>query len=305
VKLPQRVLEVRNSSWGMGAGMQVAALVTLLAVPWSQLRRWLADPLWSLPWLVAFFGSLALAWWMLVTCARDPGYLAPTVAGPEDEESQEAGQVQREPSEQGELGTGEEGPGARPPPINVPLHWCNTCQLVQPRRTKHCKECGLCVRTFDHHCFWIGGCVGEFNYRHFYGMLVYWSCMLVWHWQLLRTCGDRRTVNPFVWLAKNWWVVLLHLGLLVHIVVIGGLWIYHTYLIITAQTTWEHLCRSDIDYLKPFPRTVLPFSRGLRANVAGFLRRRRGAQPQEWTFTWQPGEPIPFNVFENDYWSCF
>lgn len=36
------------------------------------------------------------------------------------------------------------------------LHFCNTCQVYQPFRTKHCNQCQKCVRTYDHHCCWIG-----------------------------------------------------------------------------------------------------------------------------------------------------
>merc|ERR1712217_218112 len=105
--------------------------------------------------------------------------------------------------------------------------------------------------------------------------------------------------------SRNWWVAFALLVLALYIVMVVGLLVYHAYLIVTAQTTWEHLCRQDIDYLKPFPRTVFPFSSGGSwANAVAFLGRDRRWHPKEWQFTWQPGQPIPFNIFENDYWSC-
>ncbi len=46
------------------------------------------------------------------------------------------------------------------------LRWCNYCEIYQPIRSKHCRDCGRCVRTHDHHCPWIGTCVGERNRKY-------------------------------------------------------------------------------------------------------------------------------------------
>lgn len=47
--------------------------------------------------------------------------------------------------------------------LDLYKHFCPTCNVDQPIRTKHCKDCGVCVATFDHHCIWAGNCVGEYN----------------------------------------------------------------------------------------------------------------------------------------------
>mmetsp|Transcript_88656 Transcript_88656/g.275620 ORF Transcript_88656/g.275620 Transcript_88656/m.275620 type:complete len:372 (+) Transcript_88656:156-1271(+) len=330
IALPERVVEVRNTSWGSLALFQALELAAFLSIPWSEPRRWLRELPYSLPWLLAFAGSLAWAWWLAVTCAQDPGYLAPVLAGPEaagekaaDGAVDDAESQRRKPEEAAEGAEAEDPERQRSSPeaaprtgreeleagaaggeIEVPLHWCETCHLLQPRRTKHCKECGYCVRTLDHHCFWLGGCIGEFNYRHFVYMLAVWTVVLVWHERLLLTCGDRRVSDPITWCLRSWYAVLLLLGNLMHLGLVGGLLVYHAYLIATAQTTWEHLSREDIDYLRAFPRTVFPFSRGSCANFKAFTQRGRGSPPQEWRFTWRPGQPVPFNIFENKYWSC-
>ena len=37
-----------------------------------------------------------------------------------------------------------------------PKHYCNTCQIEQEYRTRHCHKCEKCIYKYDHHCFWIG-----------------------------------------------------------------------------------------------------------------------------------------------------
>ncbi len=41
--------------------------------------------------------------------------------------------------------------------------FCELCGVRQPRRCKHCHDCGRCVAVFDHHCAWLGNCVGARN----------------------------------------------------------------------------------------------------------------------------------------------
>ena len=46
--------------------------------------------------------------------------------------------------------------------------WCAVCELWQPRRATHCKDCDCCVEEFDHHCPWMGKCVAKGNLMPFY-----------------------------------------------------------------------------------------------------------------------------------------
>ena len=48
-----------------------------------------------------------------------------------------------------------------------PDNICETCQIIKPARSKHCKICDLCVEKLDHHCVWLNQCVGRKNYKWF------------------------------------------------------------------------------------------------------------------------------------------
>ena len=38
----------------------------------------------------------------------------------------------------------------------VERRYCTACNLEQPFRAKHCKDCNKCVAQYDHHCPWLG-----------------------------------------------------------------------------------------------------------------------------------------------------
>ena len=45
--------------------------------------------------------------------------------------------------------------------------YCHVCNTWKPERTRHCKQCKMCVAKYDHHCPWIGSCVGYHNFKYF------------------------------------------------------------------------------------------------------------------------------------------
>eukprot|EP00397_Hematodinium_sp_SG-2012_P017251 GEMP01017632.1.p1 GENE.GEMP01017632.1~~GEMP01017632.1.p1 ORF type:complete len:316 (+),score=46.15 GEMP01017632.1:54-1001(+) len=185
---------------------------------------------------------------------------------------------------------------------NVPLRYCQYCNMYQPRRTRHCKQCEKCILTFDHHCFWIGGCVGERNTCAFIQMLFLLSIALTWYYPLLGSTFVN-TNDPFDYLYVNAPRFLIALILFGFWMMVIGLFFYHMFLAFTAQTTWENIRRRSIDYLRDFPREVLPFSNGALDNLQELCCREQEGYIK-WKYTWVHGDAIPFSWFENEYWSC-
>ncbi len=178
--------------------------------------------------------------------------------------------------------------------LDAPSKYCERCRFVQPLRARHCRECGRCVARFDHHCFWVNTCIGEWNHLRFLAFMTVESVLGLWTICILYSCFPKRTAhggavagqdrsepahaNEFVnrntfgdYVQVNG---VLSLSFLLSICTIWfpvGLAFYHSYLAMTAQTTWEHLRGSRIYYLKIFPEAYHPFDRGLAENLRSFV----------------------------------
>ena len=79
-------------------------------------------------------------------------------------------------------------------------HFCVTCSIHKPLRSKHCKTCDRCVGRFDHHCPWINNCVGFHNHRTF--MVYLYSCIglsmtfIPLTWNYLKSIGLHSQTIP-------------------------------------------------------------------------------------------------------------
>ncbi|TNV77412.1 hypothetical protein FGO68_gene7041 [Halteria grandinella] len=185
--------------------------------------------------------------------------------------------------------------------------FCEYCAQEQPYRSKHCKECERCVRKYDHHCFWVGGCVGELNHRKFWGFLFFQT----WHFFMcfsiaLSGYDAKTTVSTniddqnhvgSVWLSFLTMIV-------VFIFFTGMLLVYHTYLLLSGQTTWEHSRRDVITYLRIYPTGVMPFYEGIIGNLKRVFLHEGKCVDWELRQPYEIREAQGFNLCENEYYSC-
>ncbi|CRG99539.1 palmitoyltransferase, putative [Plasmodium relictum] len=131
---------------------------------------------------------------------------------------------------------------------NTQLQYCIICNIFQPLRTKHCKICKRCVRTFDHHCPWINNCVAE-NNRCFFLLYLYFEDITI--------CLSLKYISLAMYhlfFYENGffycWLIILFFILVFFFLMIFCLIIYHSYLCLINETTWENVSKKKISYLK-------------------------------------------------------
>ncbi|XP_071722702.1 probable protein S-acyltransferase 7 [Rutidosis leptorrhynchoides] len=197
---------------------------------------------------------------LLITSGRDPGII-PRNSQPPEPESYE--------------GSIEMLPGQTPPlrlprtkeliinGIQVKIKYCDTCMLYRPPRCSHCSICNNCVQKFDHHCPWVGQCIGQRNYRFFF-MFIFCATLICIYvhgfcWVYVKRIMDSEDISIWKALIKTPASIALIIYTFVCVWFVGGLTVFHSYLISTNQSTYEN-------FRYRYERGTNPYDKGVLSN---------------------------------------
>ncbi|XP_019102396.1 PREDICTED: probable protein S-acyltransferase 4 isoform X1 [Camelina sativa] len=218
-------------------------------------------PILSVSWIL----TILVIFFLLMTSSRDPGIVPRSLRPPESDDAPDS----TTPSMEWVSGR---TPNIRLPRVKdvtvnghtVKVKFCDTCLLYRPPRASHCSICNNCVQRFDHHCPWVGQCIGVRNYRFFF-MFISTSttlCIYVFVFSWLNIFQRHTDEKISIWkaISKDVLSDILIVYCFITVWFVGGLTIFHSYLICTNQTTYEN-------FRYRYDKKENPYNKGVLGNI--------------------------------------
>ncbi|KAF3330076.1 putative protein S-acyltransferase 7 [Carex littledalei] len=148
--------------------------------------------------------------------------------------------------------------------IEIKVKYCRICEIFRPPRSSHCAVCDNCVDKFDHHCPWTGQCIGLRNYRHYlmfvFSAFVFFLFIFVvssWRITMKMATTNKNTLGIIKHMPE---IFTLAIFSLMVVWFLGGLLVFHGYLISLNQTAHERFKQRYIN-------SVNPYDKGTRENI--------------------------------------
>ncbi|XP_068342357.1 probable protein S-acyltransferase 1 [Pyrus communis] len=198
---------------------------------------------------------------LYLTSGRDPGIIPRNARTPESSEAYDGPTPSMEwvSSKSSSLRI----PRIRDVTVNghtVKVKFCDTCLLYRPPRASHCSICNNCVQKFDHHCPWVGQCIGLRNYPFFICFISSSTLLCIYVFVFSWINLVRQGGNLWRAMARDIVSVILIVYCFVAVWFVGGLTVFHIYLICTNQTTYEN-------FRYRYDKNENPYTKGLPGNL--------------------------------------
>jgi len=193
-----------------------------------------------------------------------------------------------------------------------------------PPRAKFCRKSRRVVATYDHHCRFLNTTIGERNRARFWFLLLWSTCGVSWLLSVVHSGFRNSSASVGAWMERNGQALVSAIICWILLLVCGGLFIFHTFLMLANVTTYEFMRADKVSYLANTRDFDLPFSMGLNNNIKfyfssdssvltliNFLSGRRiewkphlWARPIPPTPTERESTDVLHHLWENKYWSC-
>ena len=199
----------------------------------------------------------------------------------------------------------------------MPCNGCKYCKIMElPLRSVHCEKCERCVRTYDHHSNLIGCCIGENNL--FVYILFLFSQSITFIVAIFGLIKRYYIQKPFIKIAIIFSLAIFCFLTSLFII----LFIFHSYLLITNQTSYEVFYKHQCPYLKIFKQERIkiymergievksnlsfrPFDSGIKKNIFyAFYKLFNPCDKIKWEdiyFKNLTTNHVGFNFCENKY----